>query len=186
MNCRYVKWLVQRYVASQPDRYQKGTLPLKLRLQWAKSISELVLDRGDLSDVCGVRDWDLFLKLDGSVVNCAENASPTLPIRLYPARYQIPSVILDRLSSSPKKTERAELFALGSILYQVLSSEEIFSCLNDAQSEAEIQSRFVRGEFPENVWGLPDAVRILGFWCPRFTNDMVAPRSRVGKLLSHS
>jgi hypothetical protein len=152
--------------------------PLETRLQWMNSISNFVLNREGLAEDSGVRDWDFILSLDGSVENRAENAATSLlPTRHYPARYQIPSAIYDRLDSVKSQVWRAERFALGTILYQVQSGKLLFSDLSEGETEV-IRPRFVNGEFPDDVWDLPYATRILACWCPNFGKDMLAAHSK--------
>ena len=74
-----------------------------------------------------IRNWDLVLSLDGSVENIAQNP-PTfsVPAKRYPARYRLPEVISDQLTLNKDKIRRAELFALGSILYEVIACYQLF------------------------------------------------------------
>jgi len=163
-------------------------IPLKTRLRWAKLVAEQVLNQRELDDDSRVRDWDFALSLDGSVENSADNASPLSPLppstKAYPARYRSPNEIIERLSSNQEKVQRAELFALGGLLYHVLSGTEMMSDLDTSESVEHIQSCFVNGEFPENVWGLPYAVRILGCWCPGFAQDLLAAHGNDEALIS--
>jgi len=41
-----------------------------------------------------------------------------------------------------------------------------------------IQCCLAKGEFPEDVWELPNAVRILACWCPGFAEDLMAARHK--------
>jgi len=163
-------------------------IALKTRLQWAKLVAEQVLSQRELDDDSRVRDWDFALSLDGSVENSADNAPPLSPsspsAKAYPARYRIPNEIIERLSSNQEKVQRAELFALGGLLYHVLSGTEMMSDLDTSENVEHIQSCFVNGEFPETVWGLPYAVRILGCCCPGFAQDLLAARGNDEALLS--
>lgn len=156
-------------------------IPHETRLQWTKSISDLFFAGLKLKDRSCIRDWDLVLSLDGSVENFANNPSstPSYPAKLYPARYRLPKVVLDRLSTNEGKIQRAELFALGSILYKVISSNKIFHEMGgSADDEEKIQLLIAIGEFPEDIWGLSTAPRILGCWCPAFAKEMLASRGK--------
>jgi hypothetical protein len=145
-----------------------SNVPIETRDRWVRSISEQ-FGRRKLDDSCGIRDWDLILSLDGSARNSAGNTSkPSPPTRVYPARYRIPNVIIERLDSSKDKVERAEQFALGGLLYQVLSGKEIFS--RDERWER-IESCLIKGGFPEDVWELRKAARILECWRPGFAKE---------------
>ncbi len=162
-----------------PD--DSSNIPLEIRLKWVKLISDLVLNRQTLDDSFGIRDWDLILNLDGSVTNRADDASPPSPsTRVYPALYRIPDQIIEGLSSNQEKVQRAELFALGSLLYQVLSGKEVPGDLGNGEKAEHIQFCFAKGEFPEDIWELPRAVRILGCWCPGFAKDLLATHRKDG------
>jgi hypothetical protein len=91
----------------------------------------------------------------------SSSSSPPPSTKSYPARYKIPNEIISRLDSNPKKVERAELFALGGLLYQVFSGFEMLSHLGSDVEGEYIRSCFVKGEFPADVWGLECAVKIL-------------------------
>jgi hypothetical protein len=151
-----------------------SNIHIETRLKWVRSIHEQ-FNRQKLDDSCGVRDWDLILSLDGSAKNSADNESkPSPSTRVYPARYRIPNAIIERLESNKEKVERVELFALGGLLYHVLSGKEMFSCDEGGEH---IQSRLIKGEFPEDVWELPKAASILACWCPKFPKDWLADRT---------
>ncbi|KAM3067051.1 hypothetical protein ACMFMG_011830 [Clarireedia jacksonii] len=142
----------------------------KLRLQWVKSISELFLRDLEPMDRSHIRNWDLVLSLDGSVENIPQNP-PTfsVPAKRYPARYRLPEVISDQLILNKDKIRRAELFALGSILYEVIACHQLFyEIYEGVDNEEKIQGLIAKGEFPDDLWGLSITPRILGHWCPRF------------------
>jgi len=157
------------------------SIPPETRLQLVESISELVLNQEKPTGGNRVREFDLILRLDGSVVNCPADASSSSgDTKIYAARYQIPGKIIERLRSDKEKVQRAELFALGCFLYQVLSGKEMMSDLGNGEMREKIQSRYVKGEFPEDVWELRGVVRVLGCWCPGFAKDLLAARSKDG------
>jgi hypothetical protein len=52
---------------------------------------------------------------------------------------------------------------------------------DDGNEVSEIEKRFVAGEFPDDVWGLEAAVRILGCWCPPFAEEVVVLRHEMEK-----
>ena len=60
----------------------------------------------------------------------------------------------------------------------------MLSELDTGENVEHIQSCFIKGEFPENVWELPCAVRILGYWCPGFVQELLAARGNDGTFLS--
>jgi hypothetical protein len=150
-------------------------IPLETRLEWIKTITESFLgaSKSDRSD--RVRDFDFLLKPDGSVQNLADNSSTSDEkerLRCFPSRYQIPSTILERIDSIEDKIKRTELFALGCILYELISSNKLFPELADE----DIQTQYTEGKFPDDVWGLSKAVRILACWNPDFAKELLGAR----------
>ncbi|KAI9746309.1 MAG: hypothetical protein M1818_000020 [Claussenomyces sp. TS43310] len=159
----------------EPPDSQYGT-----RLQWAKSISDLFLAASGSKDRSCIRDWDLVLNLDGSVENIAQNP-PAFPVpaKLYPARFRLPAAISDRLSTDGERIQRAELFALGSILYEIFSGHQPFYEVPESvDAEEKIRALIGRGDFPDDIWGLSKAPRILGCWCPAFAKEMLTSRGK--------
>jgi hypothetical protein len=129
--------------------------------------------RRELAAQSSVRDWDLILSSDGSVVNMASNDMPSLePERVYPVRYRLPVEILSRLKTNEERIQRSELFALGSILYELISGKQLFH----EEEEENIQTMISQGAFPQDLWTLPMAPRILACWCPAFAKEMLAAR----------
>jgi hypothetical protein len=147
----------------------------EMRLQWAKKIANQYCTDTAPDHRYGVRDWDLVLDYDGPVANVAESPSsqPTLSTavaqkREYPVHYQAPKSIIDRLDSSLERIRRTELFALGSLLYELISSKKPFH----DKSEQEIQILYARGDFPDDVWSLQNSISILCCWCPEFAYEV--------------
>lgn len=157
-------------------------IPFETRLKWVTSISEFFLGPCPPEQPADVRDIDLVLKSNGSIESLAETATTQSPdnvrLREYPARYQIPKAILAGIDSAEKKVKRTELFALGCILYQLISGKAIFADLgDDDKSEEELQRRYVQGLFPDDLWGLHKSVRILICWCPEFAEQLAEFRA---------
>ncbi|KAF7866870.1 hypothetical protein EAF04_005711 [Stromatinia cepivora] len=101
------------------------------------------------------------------LVACLKSASRRMMI--------VGSLIWNRLSTNAEKIQRAELFALGSILYELISGEQLFGDIGlDKNEEEEIHSLINKGEFLENLWTLLMAIRILVCWCPEFAKEMLA------------
>ena len=156
------------------------SIPHATLLQWIESISNMFFKRQEMTDHSCIRDWDLILNLDGSVENIANNKAASSELeRVYPVRYRLPSVIWNRLSTNQERIQRAELFALGSILYAVISGKQLFGDIGqDKEDEEEIHSLITKGEFPEDLWSLPMALRVLACWCPAFAKEMLATRGK--------
>jgi hypothetical protein len=138
----------------------------------------------------GVRDFDFILKSNGSIENIAETTtaiSEEVQLRVYPARYQIPRPILENINSFEEKIKRTERFALGCILYELISGHGIQTDLGHKQEDGiKIQSRYTEGLFPDDVWELDKAVRILACWCPEFAKELLKQRSMQNALFCTS
>ncbi|PMD22412.1 hypothetical protein NA56DRAFT_702771 [Hyaloscypha hepaticicola] len=162
---------------------ERSEVLLDTRVKWLKLISEQVFDRKNLDGNSAIRDWGFILSLDGSGANHADNTlSSTQSNRVYPAQYRIPDEILERITSNQLKVQRAELFALGGLLYEVLSGKELLNELGGKESS--IESRFRKGEFPDNVWELPYSNKILACWCPQFAKNLLAENQAKKSVLS--
>ncbi|PQE27913.1 Interferon alpha-inducible 6 27 protein [Rutstroemia sp. NJR-2017a BBW] len=121
-----------------------------------------------------IRNWDLILHLDGSVENIAQNPLTfSEPAKLYPVRYRLPEAISDRIIISQDRIQRVELFALGSILYEIIAYHQLFHEIYEGvDNEEKIQSLIAKGEFPDDLWGLSITPTILGYWCPKFQEEI--------------
>jgi hypothetical protein len=161
------------------DNYDQ--IALDTSLKWVTEITEDFLGPSKSDHESGVRDFDFILKSDGLIETIAETttaASQEARLRMYPARYQIPRPILANIDSCEEKIKRTELFALGCILYELISGHGIQTDLGHTQEdEIKIQSRYTEGLFPDDVWELDKAVRILACWCPEFAKELLEQRS---------
>lgn len=158
-------------------------IPFDTRLKWITAITEDFLGPSKPELGGGVRDFDLVLKSNGSIENLAETTISTpnseeAQLREYPAWYQIPRPILENIDSIEEKIKRTELFALGCILYELISGHGLCTDLGDKQENGnEIQRKYTEGLFPDEVWALDKAVRILACWCPAFAKQLLEKRS---------
>jgi len=129
----------------------------ELRQQWATSI--LTHFRTPASEPhTRIRAWDLLAHLDGSVQclpaplptatsNSVSSASDNLE-SVYPIQYRLPPSTLPSGSLTTQElVARAEIFALRSLLYEVLKGRKPFEDLPDD----EVQRRFAAGEFPTDA-----------------------------------
>jgi serine/threonine protein kinase len=159
-----------------------SNIDLETRLKWVKEITETFLGPSKAVRSARVRDFDLVLKSDGSIDSLTNNSSnPTeekAQLRTYPARYRIPKSIVDKIGPVEEQIKRTELFSLGCILYELISGNPLFPKLDDE----EIQTHYARGEFPDDVWELSKAVRILACWCPDIAKQLLGARGN-GKYL---
>lgn len=140
-------------------------IAIETRLQWAHEIAIKFLDCPELCDT--IRPWDFILGLDGSVESIAVPPSESRHNEVYPARFRIPPDTLLGLGQE-EKNKRAEAFALGGLLYEIVSLKRPFEELNDD----EIQSRYRKGEFPDDIWSLPLSLTILGCWSLEFSKEV--------------
>ena len=93
-------------------------------------------------------------------------------------------MILNKLGTNAERIQRTELFALGSIVYELISGNPLFGDIGpDEKDEEEIHLLITEGKFLEDLWKLPMAVRILACWCPAFAKEMLAAHGK-GMLLS--
>ena len=146
-------------------------------------IAKSFCDRSE-SPQYDIRDWDLVLDLDGSVQNVAENSPKpstfmcTFPeqiqLKVYPARYQVPNAITDRLGSNLERVIHEEQFALGSLIYELMTFKKPYhDQTHDMNGDTEILSQYAKGKFSDDVWDLSGRVRISGFWCPEFAKGLL-------------
>ncbi|KAH8659305.1 hypothetical protein BGZ60DRAFT_121902 [Tricladium varicosporioides] len=156
---------------------------LEIQVKWVNAISDMFSRHPGLGDDSSVRDWDLHLGFDGSVENVAPNTtSAGTAAKEYPLRYRLPKEISKNLSKNGEKVQRAELFALGSVLYHILSGKEL---LHDETGQG-IEDRIVKGEFPDDLWTLSKSPRILGCFSPIFAKELLASRGRGKSLIPPS
>ncbi|TGO13323.1 hypothetical protein BPAE_0748g00010 [Botrytis paeoniae] len=153
-----------------------------LKLKWAHSIHKLFFTDEQTSDRNNVRNFDFQLNVDGSVENHFQNQPASLMTTTqYPTRYQLPEAISDRINTTEEKVARAELFALGSLLYEVILGHQLFHEIDEGLDNGrEIQRLIAIGSFPEDLWNLPITPKILGCLCPGFIQEMLSLRKKVG------
>jgi len=151
----------------------------ELHLQWANSIQQLFFTDQEPPNRTYIRNWDIVLNInDGSAENYFQDQSAS-SARLYPPRYQLPEAISARLDSNEERILRTELFALGSILYEVATGHQLFHEIDETvANERVIQTLITMGMFPNDLWDLPITPRILGCWCPGFMSEMMAIRKK--------
>ncbi|PQE09237.1 kinase-like domain protein [Rutstroemia sp. NJR-2017a WRK4] len=151
----------------------------ELHLQWANSIQQLFFTDQEPPNRTYIRNWDIVLSInDGSAENYFQDQSAS-SARLYPPHYQLPEAISDRLDSNEERILRTELFALGSILYEVATGHQLFHEIDETvANERVIQTLITMGMFPDDLWDLPITPRILGCWCPGFMSEMMAIRKK--------
>ena len=113
-----------------------------------------------------IRTWDILLHDDGSMETISsekENSASSL----YPSRFRIPPSTIHGLDEA-EKVKRAEKFALGSLLYEIITANEPFEQLRDD----EVQDRYRRGEVPDDVFSMAMGPYILSCWSLEFEKEM--------------
>jgi hypothetical protein len=113
------------------------------------------------------RPWEFILNLDGTVECLAVPPSKSHHDKVYPARFRIPSNTLLRLGQE-EKNKRSEMFALGSLLYEINSGNKPFEELSDD----EVQLRFSNGDFPDDITSLQLLPIILSCWSLEFSREV--------------
>lgn len=115
-----------------------------------------------------VRELHFILNPDGTIQGGGKRVNPAVyisPAQEYPARYRLPKVLNCLATPTNETVERRQLFALGGLIYHILSGKKL---LDGLSGDEKIQARFVAGRFPEDVYGLPMARTILGCWSLEF------------------
>lgn len=134
----------------------------KLLQQWIGEIIKLC--SSSPNSFANIRPWDILLHQNGSVEMLPSEKGGR---NFYPSRFRIPACNVRGLDEA-EKVKRAEKFALGSLLYQVVTTNQPFEELNDD----EVQDRYSRGEFPDDVFSLALGPYILGCWNLEFEKEM--------------
>ena len=132
-----------------------------LRQQWTqeilKSFSSPNADKT-------IRPWDILLYRDGTIeLLFSEKGSRNS----YASHHRIPAHQIVGLDDE-EKVQRAEMFALGSLVYEVMTASRPFEEL----SEDEVQDRYNRGTFPDDVFSMAMGPLILGCWSLEFDKEM--------------
>ncbi|KAG8532451.1 uncharacterized protein KY384_002328 [Bacidia gigantensis] len=137
----------------------------EIRTSWVNGMKNYV---GSESEHEHVRPLDFLFALDGSVdIQAPTSTTSDLP-DTYPATHRIPPATIADLQPK-EKVRRAELFALGSLIYEIYAGEAPFESLEDD----EIQTRYRGAEFPK-VTHLPQWPIILACWSVEFARELGA------------
>lgn len=137
---------------------------IETRKKWAMAVMEHFEEQ---TEHTSIRPWDFVARLDGSVESLATPTSEDGLSEGYPACFQIPQGTLHGLETN-EKIERAEKFAMASLLYEIMTSRKPFEELSDA----EVQDRFTRGDFPVDAATLPLSLFILSGWSKEFSEEV--------------
>ena len=130
------------------------------RMQWAGEVRKHFERSKD-----SVRSWDFLAKLDGSVVCLA--TTPASAGEVYPARFQIPLDSIRDLDEA-QKIRRTKMFAMASLLYEIMSGKQPFEGL----TQEEVLQRFSNGEFPDDAVSLPNSLYMYSGWSEEFSHEL--------------
>ena len=156
-------------IFSMKDVKASPDVTAELRQKWAKETFEIFSsDPPDEKKFPTIRPWNILLHQDGSV--------KTLPSEkkngsFYPSRFRIPPETILGFDEG-EKVKRAEKFALGSLIYEIMTGTAPFDELGD-NNDGEVQDRYSRGIFPDDVFAMPMGPFILGCWSLEFETEMV-------------
>ena len=137
--------------------------PVEVRQRWTAKLVEMFQPDPEHK----LRSWDIALYPDGSVAHRA-SLTASSEGQYFESRFRIPPSITKELSRE-EKVVRTEKFALGSLLYEILSEKKIFP---DIKNDDMVQDRFRRGEVPDDVYSLTMGPYILGCWNREFEKEL--------------
>lgn len=135
----------------------------QLRQQWAAELVKSFIQSPN--PAAAIRPWDFLLKQDGSVEVLPSSEKGGRGA--YPSRFRIPPDTVLGLDEG-ERVERAEKFALGGLLYEVMTATQPFEELGDGQ----VQHNYCRGIFPDDVFSMPMGPFILACWSLEFEKEM--------------
>ena len=134
----------------------------RLRQRWAEEIVKSFSSSPNLDT--SIRSWDMLLHQDGSVEALSSGKESR---NFYPSRFRIPPHSILGVDEE-EKVRRAEKFALGSLLYEVMTAKEPFEELSDDK----VQENYSSGIFPDDVFSMAMGPYILGCWSLEFGKEM--------------
>lgn len=132
---------------------------IEVRKRWASNVMkyfEVIQD--------SIRPWNFIGELDGSI-RLLPSSSPEGDV--YPARFQIPPTTICELDQH-EKVRRAQMFAMASLLYEILSGKKPFEGVTDD----EVQHRFSHAVFPEDAVSLPNSLIVYSGWSQEFSQEL--------------
>lgn len=141
------------------------------RKSWVDGMKQFVESGIDYQHI---RPLDFLFSLDGSVEvqPSSDQTSPKPPLNSYRSPYRIPPETITDLESN-EKVRRAELFALGSLIYEIYANKAPFESLRDS----DVQAWYCRAQFPD-VTHLPQWPIILSCWSVEFARELYAILSK--------
>ena len=141
----------------------------QLRKSWVQGMQQFVMSSTEHEHI---RPLDFHLYLSGTVEHQPTSLTSFTSKTVYPSSYRIPPETIAELANE-EKVRRSELFALGSLIYEIYAGEAVFEGL----SKREIQNMFRRAHFPA-VTHIPLWLVILSCWSLEFANALQAMLGR--------
>ena len=138
---------------------------IAIRILWVKEVMKHFGQTHERHD--RIRPWDFVAKLDGSVESLTAPVLESDSSKVYPTRFQIQLDTLCGLDHN-EKVRRAEMFAMASLLYEIVSGKKPFEGLADD----EVQQHFASGGFPNDAADLPCSLVILSGWSEEFSQEV--------------
>lgn len=114
-----------------------------------------------------IRPWNFIAELDGSVQSLPAPGLEGDLTESYPAPFQIPLGTLHGLDHE-EKVRRTEMFAMASLLYEVMTGRKPHEGLTDD----EVRHRFAEGGFPNDAAALPNGLFMLSGWSAEFSQEL--------------
>lgn len=154
------------------ESHQVSEIAKEIRKKWIDGLRKFINSGTNKQQI---RPIDFILEPDGSVESineelaetCVSSIDSSTNPKAYPSRYRIPPETIKDLGNEGK-VRRAELFALGSLIYEIYQGERLFEGLDDI----EIQRKFRNVEFP-NVTHMEQGPIILSCWSVEFARELL-------------
>lgn len=138
---------------------------IEIRTRWAAELMKCFAQTREPRT--SIRPWDFVARLNGSIESLPMPVSEDKLCKGYPARFQIPPSTLHGFDHE-EKVRRMEMFAMASLLYEIMSGRKPFEGLTDK----EVQHHFINGDFPDDAAALPNSAFILSGWSEEFSQEL--------------
>ncbi|KAI9773273.1 MAG: hypothetical protein M1839_002185 [Geoglossum umbratile] len=134
-----------------------------VRRKWVVAVAGAFGRAPDAPDT--IRAWDFVLNLDGTV-GTQSTAAPG-PNCVYPIHFRAPQSTLAEVDQA-ERAKRAEQFAFGSLVYEIMTNRKPFEGLTDE----EIDKQFSAGEPPDDILTIPAWPMIYLSWGIKISDDI--------------
>ncbi|KAI4190096.1 MAG: hypothetical protein L6R41_001015 [Letrouitia leprolyta] len=173
LTCRLRVKKVQHSDDNSGQLQEAAILPLRdcpeigteIRTRWANEVMKH-FEQTEEPHI-SIRPRDFLAGLDGSIESLPVPGSEGDLIDRYSVRFQIPANNLDGLDRE-EKVRRTELFAMASLLYEIMTGRQPLEGLTDE----EVQHRFINGDFPDDAVTLPNSLFIFSGWSAEFSQEL--------------